>query len=616
MECLGLDHHDADDYDSDEDPGLVHARRSVRRAAMEEWVEYLRTNNQRNRYGSQITKLADLIAKENKALSELQDDWLFDEEQSLAEYERIWPQYHETLLGEICAFKDRAVEKEAIDKVGAQENVGIEESMKPSAEKAKSAKSEADFFADNSGSDSDVGFGFGFGDSDAEEDDALPVASTSSLRIVETALPAGWTGASMKDIVTETVHRIDKQAEIKYSSALCGSGYISNLTVAWSTPGIATSQASTAAPDSIPLDPPPGVSCTGQSHTYEMPGGIFGKTRCDAEDYIALVYLFSQARLPQLVRRLPPVLRDEWDSWNAHIRESERTAADAEQASRVDYLRRLRSQYVEMATASLAAESPEKSGKKKGNWSKQQHFAKLAVERRTTRWKHNVIPERQSTDKWKSTYAETQAALPAQQHKRAIVDALIGSQVVVIRGATGCGKTTQVPQIALHLLLSATYKGGRILCTQPRRISATSISHRVSLEVGDEQIGTKDSLVGYQVRLNARAVDENPLVFCTTGVLLRMLVEDPQLTGINCVICDEIQERTLELDYLLIVLRRLLAKRPDLKVILMSATIDTTIFTYYFDNCPVVDIPGRTFPVTSMFLENVIQMSGYVLDNQ
>ncbi|ORX71793.1 P-loop containing nucleoside triphosphate hydrolase protein, partial [Linderina pennispora] len=235
---------------------------------------------------------------------------------------------------------------------------------------------------------------------------------------------------------------------------------------------------------------------------------------------------------------------------------------------------------------------------------------------RAARWTRNVIPERQSTDKWKSKYAATQAALPACQYMQTIADALAGSQTVVIRGATGCGKTTQVPQIALRLLLSAKYKGGRILCTQPRRISATSISQRVSLEVGDGQLGTKDSLVGFQVRLNARAVDENPLVFCTTGVLLRMLVENPKLAGISCVICDEVQERTLELDYLLIVLRRLLARRPDLKVILMSATIDTSIFTYYFDSCPVVDIPGRTFPVTNMYLENVIQMSGYVLDSQ
>ncbi|KAJ1955431.1 hypothetical protein EC988_001887 [Linderina pennispora] len=586
---------------------------------MEEWADYLRTSNQRNRYGSYLAKLSDMINKEVKALAEIQDDWLFDGAQAVAEYDRIWPQYHNALLDEICAFKDHEVEREAIDMARMQANTAVED--KGLAKSAHtSAKQETDFFADNTDSDcdsgSEIGLGFGFGDSDAEVDDSAPIASASSVRIVETAPPAGWTGASMRDLVTESVHRIDSQAAIKYSSGLRGSGYASSLTVTWSTPGIASSRSDASALRAVPLDPQPCISFHDQSQVYEVPGGIFGRTRRDAEDYVALVYLFAQAHSPQLAHRLPPSLRSEWDTWDAHIREAERTRAAAQTTSRVDFLRQLRSQYVEMATASLAADAPEKSGEKKVSWSQQEHYAKKAMRIRAARWTRNVIPERQSTDKWKSKYAATQAALPACQYTQTIADALAGSQTVVIRGATGCGKTTQVPQIALRLLLSAKYKGGRILCTQPRRISATSISQRVSLEVGDGQLGTKDSLVGFQVRLHARAVDENPLVFCTTGVLLRMLVENPKLEGISCVICDEVQERTLELDYLLIVLRRLLAKRPDLKVILMSATIDTRIFTYYFDSCPVVDIPGRTFPVTNMYLENVIQMSGYVLDSQ
>ncbi|KAI9500527.1 P-loop containing nucleoside triphosphate hydrolase protein, partial [Coemansia spiralis] len=206
-------------------------------------------------------------------------------------------------------------------------------------------------------------------------------------------------------------------------------------------------------------------------------------------------------------------------------------------------------------------------------------------------------------------------ALPARMFRREIIQGVMENQVIIIRGETGSGKSSQIPQFLLELLLNSAYKGGRVICTQPRRISAMSIASRVSKELGDPALGGKDSLVGCQIRLNSQASDENALVFCTTGVLLRMLVDDPELRDVSCIICDEVQERTLELDYMLIVIRQLLPKRQDLKVILMSATIDTSIFSCYFDDCPIVEIPGRTFPVNRLFLENVVQMAEYTLES-
>ncbi|KAJ2332874.1 hypothetical protein GGI00_002595, partial [Coemansia sp. RSA 2681] len=201
-----------------------------------------------------------------------------------------------------------------------------------------------------------------------------------------------------------------------------------------------------------------------------------------------------------------------------------------------------------------------------------------------------------------------------------ITDALRAHQVCVIRGETGSGKSSQIPQYALAQLFASAaaggYAGSRVLCTQPRRISAMAIASRVSQELGDTAVGVPGALVGYQIRFNARVAESNALVFCTTGVLLRMAAGDPELRGVSCIICDEVQERTLELDFLLILLRRLLPRRRDLRLVLMSATVDSSAFACYFDGCPVVDIPGRAFPVTSLYLPRLVQMSEYAMEER
>ncbi|KAJ2441884.1 hypothetical protein GGF42_007146 [Coemansia sp. RSA 2424] len=143
-----------------------------------------------------------------------------------------------------------------------------------------------------------------------------------------------------------------------------------------------------------------------------------------------------------------------------------------------------------------------------------------------------------------------------------------------------------------------------------------AIASRVSQELGDTAVGVPGALVGYQIRFNARVAESNALVFCTTGVLLRMAAGDPELRGVSCIICDEVQERTLELDFLLILLRRLLPRRRDLRLVLMSATVDSSAFACYFDGCPVVDIPGRAFPVTSLYLPRLVQMSEYAMEER
>ena len=205
---------------------------------------------------------------------------------------------------------------------------------------------------------------------------------------------------------------------------------------------------------------------------------------------------------------------------------------------------------------------------------------------------------------------ETRKSLPAWSEKENIVQALEKHQVLVISGMTGCGKSTQVPQYILDHCLS-NGQVPNIICTQPRRISAIGVADRVA-EERDEKIG---NLVGYQIRLESKASHWTRLLFCTTGILLRRFESDPELTDVTHVIIDEVHERSEESDFLLMIIRDLLPKRPKLKILLMSATLNASSFASYFkDKVPVIDIPGRTFPVKQFFLEEILEKTQFVIE--
>ncbi|XP_030798599.1 probable ATP-dependent RNA helicase DHX34 isoform X4 [Rhinopithecus roxellana] len=180
------------------------------------------------------------------------------------------------------------------------------------------------------------------------------------------------------------------------------------------------------------------------------------------------------------------------------------------------------------------------------------------------------------------------AALPIAQYGNRILQTLKQHQVVVVAGDTGCGKSTQVPQY----LLTAGFS--HVACTQPRRIACISLAKRV----GFESLSQYGSQVGYQIRFESTRSAATKIVFLTVGLLLRQIQREPSLPQYEVLIVDEVHERHLHNDFLLGVLRRLLPKRPDLKVILMSATINISLFSSYFSNAPVVQVPGRLFPIT------------------
>ena len=205
-------------------------------------------------------------------------------------------------------------------------------------------------------------------------------------------------------------------------------------------------------------------------------------------------------------------------------------------------------------------------------------------------------------------------SLPAWNEKDGIIEALRKSQVVVVSGMTGCGKSTQIPQFILDEWLE---KGNHdslcnIIVTQPRRLSAIGVAERVASE-RNEKIG---NVVGYQIRLESKTSNLTRLLFCTTGILLRRLEGDSNVSDVTHIIVDEVHERSEESDFLLMILRDLLPKRPDLRIILMSATLNSNLFAGYFgQKSPIIEIPGRTFPVQQIFLGEVIDRIRYTLED-
>ncbi len=263
-------------------------------------------------------------------------------------------------------------------------------------------------------------------------------------------------------------------------------------------------------------------------------------------------------------------------------------------------------------------------------------------------------------------HGHVRRSLPVFRYRQALIDAFQNNPVTIVEGETGSGKTTQVAQ---YLLEHAAETGQpvNIICTQPRRISAIGVADRVAAERG-ERVG--QGAIGYAIRGESRICDNTRLLFCTTGVLLRRLERDPTLKGVTHVLVDEVHERTVEGDFLLMALKEMLhrgdgdadagpdrSKRsnkskkskksrlgPDggddgsdtdgdsgksgdekdaaapskttVKLGLMSATMDGDVLARYFDDAPRVSFPGRAFPVATLHLEDAIAVTKHWVDRQ
>ncbi|KAK6134271.1 hypothetical protein DH2020_031985 [Rehmannia glutinosa] len=210
------------------------------------------------------------------------------------------------------------------------------------------------------------------------------------------------------------------------------------------------------------------------------------------------------------------------------------------------------------------------------------------------------------------------SSLPAYKEKDSILSSISQNQLLLLSSLVKLvGRPPRFPNSFLESEIDSM-RGAmcNIICTQPRRISAISVSERIATERG-EKIG---EMVGYKVRLEGMKGRDTHLLFCTTGILLRRLLVDRNLKGVTHIIVDEIHERGINEDFLLIVLKDLLPRQPELRLILMSATLDAELFSSYFGGAPMVQIPvgsvslqGFTYPVRTHFLENILETTGYQL---
>jgi ATP-dependent helicase HrpA len=180
--------------------------------------------------------------------------------------------------------------------------------------------------------------------------------------------------------------------------------------------------------------------------------------------------------------------------------------------------------------------------------------------------------------------------LPVSQAKDELLAAIRDHQVVVVAGETGSGKTTQIPKICLELGRGIN---GTIGHTQPRRIAARSVADRIAEEL-DTELGTT---VGFKIRFTDHSSDDTLVKLMTDGILLTEMQHDRSLWQYDTLIIDEAHERSLNIDFILGYLKQLLPRRPDLKVVITSATIDPQRFAKHFDDAPVVEVSGRTYPV-------------------
>ncbi len=180
--------------------------------------------------------------------------------------------------------------------------------------------------------------------------------------------------------------------------------------------------------------------------------------------------------------------------------------------------------------------------------------------------------------------------LPIAERKEELLAAIRDNQVIVVAGETGSGKSTQLPKMCLDLDL---HEQGWIGHTQPRRIAARSIAERVAEELDDEVGG----IVGYKVRFTDKVSNKTAIKAMTDGILLAEMQHDRLLKKYSTLIIDEAHERSLNIDFLLGYIHQILPRRPDLKVIITSATIDTDRFSQHFNDAPIIEVSGRTFPV-------------------
>lgn len=332
--------------------------------------------------------------------------------------------------------------------------------------------------------------------------------------------------------------------------------------------------------------------------------------QAEAENYVATLALnaLPEAHAVANWRALPPSYRELWE-------ELETKRAEEESARRREVWAKIKKLVPTQALGKQETNTVFASPKKSKTDLAEVTPAPLAA---SERLRDDFI--RQQASPAYQTMLKQRQSLPIASFRRQIIDTLESSQVVVLSGETGCGKSTQLPAYILEDQLSRG-QACKIYVTEPRRISAISLAQRVSQELGERRgaVGTQGSLVGYSIRLEAQMSSTTRLAYVTNGIALRMLEGGSSgrrtaFDEVTHIVVDEVHERSIDSDFLLIVLKQLIQQRPDLKVVLMSATLDADKISAFFGGCPTLSVPGRTFPVSVHHLEDAVELSRYHID--
>ncbi|TVY78121.1 ATP-dependent RNA helicase DHX29 [Lachnellula suecica] len=541
-------------------------------------------------------------AKVLRKIKRIEDDILFDKFVA----DQQWEPKRIELEKEAAAHRAAQSNQDA-DSQGSETLVDSDDEVSKEAAKIGAAMLE------DTGSDDDAALADLFASLPVNEVDPLTGKSSTVVNgsngVKVTIRDFGkWTGVNPTRVLEEACRARDSSAKLNFT--LLADSSFSNrhsLRITWSK-----AQDTTLTP---PADIEYIASPKSQMFTMTTVSTSDGK---QSEAYIATTALFlifgSSAKEDKVFLRLPATWRDLWTEF-AEVKKEKLDEADRASIRALrDMVREKKDQELEDGVLIKGAfknrssiRSQDNHDESLGDKGVKSMLAPEAYQR--------IWIEKSNTQSYQ-TMLQSRMQLPMWGFKQEVLAAIDEQQVVIVCGETGCGKSTQVPAFILEHELSKG-KPCKIYCTEPRRISAISLARRVSEELGERKndLGTSRSLVGYAIRLESNTSKETRLVYATTGIVMRMLEGSNDLRDITHIVLDEVHERTIDSDFLLIVLRKLMVKRPDLKVVLMSATVDAERFSKYLDGAPVLRVPGRTFPVQVQYLEDAVELTGYTLDN-
>lgn len=546
------------------------------------------------------------LAKLTTKLQQIESDTLFDQ----WEADRLWN------IKRIDLVRDAVVSR-PVKGVGAHGGFSSESESHGRPSGSGNGDASSDSSANNSEDEDLLGGMFAVTlDAPPSPPQQLEPGNTADLAIQlrDFGKPAGM---SARRILEEACKSRDSRISLKYT-LIPTAGYISRATVTvyWSVhqeritiqavPSIRIQQAKSSK-----------ASRLTSAMNFTMTG-VASPDALQAEAYISTVALFyifsSSAKEEKLYLRLPAAWRDLY----LELAEHRKGEADAEDRDRVKMIRTIIRDHHEEeeddgVVLSAAFRSRNRDSPRPGS-SRNMSPSKEALASRSNElmsiW-HRV----RTTNSYQRMLV-SRMNLPMFGFRAAALDAIDRNQVVILCGETGCGKSTQLPSYILEHQLSQG-KECKIYCTEPRRISAISLAQRVSEELGEGKgdVGTHRSLVGYAIRLESKVTASTRLVYATVGVVLRMLESSRTLDDITHLVIDEVHERSIDTDFLLVILRSLMARRSELKVVLMSATVDATRFSKYLNNAPIINVPGRTFPVRTRYLEDAIELTHFAGGN-